>query len=743
MRNRMLSRHLTLMAILTAIFIASLFSAAHSQADPVLEVSPDTLRFYADFCGGSPMPGDTAYNTFMVANIGGGSMTWTGTAGESWVAFDPTQGGNYDSVYAWIDWSMVPQIFAAPQPGDTLIFETQIVIEAPGAANSPQPVVVQLLYTCEPAEYHLVAYPNYFQLAAAPGDTLFRWFHVVEAHGARIDFSFANNSNWLFLPQTFAPVYTPDSVEFVVWAGGLDPGVYYDTITITSSEASNIVTIPVQLTIGEGEFTLASIPAYFNFTVPQGVPILGESLYVYEVAGNAINFWTYNQAYWLYVDTMDASPLYTPRLLFVDIYADTLEPGAYTDTILVYGEGVADPLLIPVSVIVEGGPDEYQIATNPTFYHLNVPPDITADTILSVYEIHGYETGFIATYVAPWLNISGGPFHTTPATLDLTINTAGLAPGFYADSIFIFPDTDSYSFPPIAVPVYVQVREEGAVVHADPNYFFFSLAPGDTIPQVSMLIYEESGDSIAFGVEVAGESSWLYLPLDLSFGVTPGSFSFGIYTDGLAPGAYGDSLVIYYPLDDQYGFDDVIVPVILTIEGDPPAYDLQTDPTSFSFDLNEGGYGYDSLWVYDIYRNQIPFYFYNSQPWLAVDPLGMFPYLTPASLLVIANASGLAPGLYIDTIFIQSLVEDSSAIQTLAVPVMMTVDGFRVCGDANGDNTIDIGDAVYLVDYVFREGSAPASFKSADTNLDGTVNIGDIVVIVGFIFRSGPPPACP
>jgi len=636
MRTRKQSQYLTLAAVLTAALIAIPIGTAHSQTTPILEVNPDTLHFYADFCG-DPMPGDTMFQTFMVANVGGGSMNWTGTAGESWVVFDPMQGGNYDSVYVGIDWSMTPVIFAAPQPGDTLLFETQIVIEAPGAVNSPQQVVVQLGYICDPADYFLVAYPHHFELAAPPNNTLEQWFYVLEVLGAHIEFYFTNNSNWLHLPQTFAPLYTPDSVQFMVSTFGLDPGVYYDTITIASGEASNIATIPVQLTVGQADFGLAATPSFFNFTVPPGVPILGESLYVYEAGGHSVNFWTYNEASWLYVDTMVASPLYTPRLLTVNIYADTLEPGFYYDTIFIYGE-----------------------------------------------------------------------------------------------------DADS-----LLVPVYLHVQGENAVVHAAPDFFHFMLAPGDSVPSASMLVYEENGDSVAYAVSVVGESSWLYLPLNLSLGITPDSFYFGIYTNGLAPGTYGDSLLIYYPLDDLYGFDEVIVPVILTISGDPPAYDLETDPASFNFELAAGEYAYDSLWVFDIYRNQIPFYFYNSQPWLAVDPLGMFPYLTPASLLVIANAGGLAPGLYIDTIFIQSLVEDSLAVQTLAVPVMMTVDGFQVCGDANGDNITDIGDAVFLINYIFREGSAPASFKSADTNFDGTVNIGDVVVIVAYIFRAGPAPACP
>ncbi|MDD4050834.1 MAG: thrombospondin type 3 repeat-containing protein [candidate division Zixibacteria bacterium] len=66
-----------------------------------------------------------------------------------------------------------------------------------------------------------------------------------------------------------------------------------------------------------------------------------------------------------------------------------------------------------------------------------------------------------------------------------------------------------------------------------------------------------------------------------------------------------------------------------------------------------------------------------------------------------------------------------------------------LCGDANGDGKINIGDAVYLVSYIFRSGPIPAPLGAGDANCDGKVNIGDAVYLVSYIFRGGPPPCCP
>ncbi len=66
-----------------------------------------------------------------------------------------------------------------------------------------------------------------------------------------------------------------------------------------------------------------------------------------------------------------------------------------------------------------------------------------------------------------------------------------------------------------------------------------------------------------------------------------------------------------------------------------------------------------------------------------------------------------------------------------------------VCGDANGDRKINIGDAVYLISYIFRGGDAPVPMEAGDANCDGKVNVGDAVYIVSYIFRGGSAPCCP
>jgi hypothetical protein len=65
-----------------------------------------------------------------------------------------------------------------------------------------------------------------------------------------------------------------------------------------------------------------------------------------------------------------------------------------------------------------------------------------------------------------------------------------------------------------------------------------------------------------------------------------------------------------------------------------------------------------------------------------------------------------------------------------------------ICGDASGDGTVNISDAVYLIAYIFSGGNPPDPLLSGDANGNGTVNISDAVYLIAYIFSGGTPPNC-
>lgn len=97
-----------------------------------------------------------------------------------------------------------------------------------------------------------------------------------------------------------------------------------------------------------------------------------------------------------------------------------------------------------------------------------------------------------------------------------------------------------------------------------------------------------------------------------------------------------------------------------------------------------------------------------------------------------------------------SAVTDS--VKLFAVPVtkdttvnvvFLTGGPSCTCGDANGTGSINISDAVYVINYIFGGGTAPNPLCRGDANGTGSVNISDAVYIITFIFGGGPVPHCP
>lgn len=65
-----------------------------------------------------------------------------------------------------------------------------------------------------------------------------------------------------------------------------------------------------------------------------------------------------------------------------------------------------------------------------------------------------------------------------------------------------------------------------------------------------------------------------------------------------------------------------------------------------------------------------------------------------------------------------------------------------LAGDANSDGHVQVSDAIYLLNYLFKGGSPPHPLGSADVNDDQTVNLADVVYLINYLFRGGPSPVC-
>jgi hypothetical protein len=63
-----------------------------------------------------------------------------------------------------------------------------------------------------------------------------------------------------------------------------------------------------------------------------------------------------------------------------------------------------------------------------------------------------------------------------------------------------------------------------------------------------------------------------------------------------------------------------------------------------------------------------------------------------------------------------------------------------ICGDADGSETVDIDDVVFLIAYIFSGGPPPEPLEAGDSDCSDTVDIDDVVYLIAYIFSGGNEP---
>ena len=63
--------------------------------------------------------------------------------------------------------------------------------------------------------------------------------------------------------------------------------------------------------------------------------------------------------------------------------------------------------------------------------------------------------------------------------------------------------------------------------------------------------------------------------------------------------------------------------------------------------------------------------------------------------------------------------------------------------DANGDETVNLSDAVFVIAYLFLDGERPRINEASDINADGALDLADPVYLLNFLYRGGPQPPAP
>jgi len=65
-----------------------------------------------------------------------------------------------------------------------------------------------------------------------------------------------------------------------------------------------------------------------------------------------------------------------------------------------------------------------------------------------------------------------------------------------------------------------------------------------------------------------------------------------------------------------------------------------------------------------------------------------------------------------------------------------------LCGDANGNDRINLLDITFIICFLYKNGPAPLLTEAADPDQSGNIDLLDVTFLVEFLYRSGSTPSC-
>ena len=95
--------------------------------------------------------------------------------------------------------------------------------------------------------------------------------------------------------------------------------------------------------------------------------------------------------------------------------------------------------------------------------------------------------------------------------------------------------------------------------------------------------------------------------------------------------------------------------------------------------------------------------------------------------------------LYLGTIHAKGSVDEGSFSRQAFFGFWVSQVSF-MRGDANGDNSINLADVIYLANYILKGGSSPIPLISGDVNCDGKYDLVDVILLARYVLLGEPFP---
>jgi hypothetical protein len=490
---------------------------------------------------------------------------------------------------------------------------------------------------------------------------------ATSSSGSALSYTVATSATWL--SGTPASGTSPGNVSVSVNPQSLSAGTYTGTVTVTSAGASNSPkTVAVTLTVTAATLpTLSASPANLTYAYQIGGSAPAAQAVSLTSSGSAANYTTATSATWLSVAPASGT---TPGNLSVSVNPSGLAAGTYTGNVTITSAGASNsPKTVPVTLMVTAASiptlTVSPLSLSFTFQTGGTTPAAQSVTLSSTSALN-----YTAAASAGWLGVTPAS-GSTPGSLSVSVNPAGLAAGNYTGTVTLTASGASNSPQKIAVNLAVTGPSSGnPSLNITPGNLAFTYALGSTASGTQNLSIASSGTALNLTVAASG-GAWL--TVTPTTGSTPATVKVSANPTGLAAGTYNGTISI---TSNGAANTPQTVPVQLVVTGTGSGRLRIWPSRAVSFDY-ESGHSDPAPRTVRVLSTGGPLSFTTAAhggTWVSVTPSGG---TTPGALSISVDPTGLASGTYTATI--QIAAQGSAGVN---VPVVLKV----ASGDDGGDD---------------------------------------------------------
>jgi hypothetical protein len=407
----------------------------------------------------------------------------------------------------------------------------------------------------------------------------------VTSSGAALSFTTAA-SGGTWLSATPASGSTAGTVNVAVNPAGLATGTYNGTVTITSAGATGSPqTVSVSLVVTALP-TLSATPATLSFSYQIGAAMPATQSISVSSSGAALSFtMVASGGTWLSATPASGT---TPGTVSVVVNPAGLTAGTYNGTVTITSAGAnGSPKTVGVSLVVGTAASPVLSATPTTLsFNYQIGAATPATQPISVTSSGTALSFTAAASGGTWLSATPAS-GTTPGTVSVAVNPAGLAAGTYNGTVTIASAGAMGSPQAIAVSLVVTAGTGNATMTVSSGSLQFNYQNGGSLPSSQALTIASTGSPLAY---TASSSNAAWLTASPTGGTTPGTVMVSVNPAQMSAGSYTALITLI-----ASGANSVIVPVTLNVTQN--LSNTTTSSTSYPAIVGDVNSNIDIAWL--------------------------------------------------------------------------------------------------------------------------------------------------